>query len=397
MPEFHINNRRRLIQKLHGSVFASTAHTVIQKTKDTNYPFRQDSNFWYLTGINEPNCILVIDSGGQEHLFIPQVTKAHTTWLDGGLSITEAQQKSGIQHVHYLTQKAAIIKNILGNTTEVLMPQNRKDSFFTHALNPAHSKFKRALKRYGVKKINDATPILDELRVIKTEPEIKQLATVTAFTEATLESSMEHIANFKSEQDVEAYITAEFIRHQFTHGYDPIVAGGNNAFMLHYTANNQTIAKNTAVLVDVGAEQDYYSADVTRMLEFGTMSEEYQHVKQLVAELQKFIISYLKPGTTPMEIAKAFRQELLKALKILKLLDDSAELKDTYEYCPHGFGHFLGLDVHDAGDYSQPLKENMVFMAEPGLYVAEWGVAVRLEDAYLITKQGCIKLTEVLE
>lgn len=383
---FFTKNRENLTQKLDGQIFAVAAHKLQQRSADQDHDFFQDSNFYYLTGINEPECVLVIDKKGVSHLFIPEVTEFHTTWIGEGLSSAKAQLKSGIKHIYELNELSAVLPGLLGESVAMPVPDRKRSDGFR--LNTSHQWLHKTLKRYKVKKIIDATPFLTELRMMKSKTEIALLGELATQTKDALGTCEKLIKAGTREYEVEAEITKQFRSKNAKHGYGPIVATGANACVLHYQSNDAVIKSGDCVLIDVGAEKNHYSADITRTYFAGVASKRQQAVHAAVSSLQKEIMTFIKPGKTMKDVELFTRERCLKYLQELNLLPSSATSKDTMRFLPHSFGHHLGLDVHDVADYGAPLEADMVITVEPGIYIRDESLGVRIEDDVVITKTG---------
>jgi Xaa-Pro aminopeptidase len=203
------------------------------------------------------------------------------------------------------------------------------------------------------------------------------------------------------EYEIEAELTQKFVGHGGDHAYNPIVAAGLNATILHYVKNNKALVAGEIVLIDSGAEYANYAADITRVFPVGgQLSERQQAVYDAVLRVKKYAESILKPGILIKEYEQQVGAKMNDELIELGLLPEGSTLKSTKSkpapyrtFYPHGTSHFLGLDVHDVGDYSQPLKPGMVLTCEPGIYIREEGIGVRLEDDILITKDGSQNLS----
>jgi Xaa-Pro aminopeptidase len=236
--------------------------------------------------------------------------------------------------------------------------------------------------------IIDIRPELARLRMIKQKPELEALQKAIDITSESLNDALKVRKRYTQEYELEAAITHGFrFRGAQGHSFEPIVAGGRNACTLHNVKNESPLKRDELVVCDVGAEVEHYAADITRTVCFGKPTARQQAVYEAVLSVQEYALGLLKPGTNlkkyEEKVAKRMGTEL-KSLGLIKKLDHD----QIRHYFPHATSHFLGLNVHDVGDYQLPLEEGMVLTCEPGIYIPEEGIGVRLEDDVLITKTG---------
>ncbi len=343
--EFFRGNRRRLRALVEpGDLLVIQAAAALSDY--CAHRFRQDSNFWYLTGIDEPNMTLVMD-GDKEYLIVPKKSAVEIAF-DGALDDAEMCKTSGIDEI--LPQKAG-------------------------------------RKRLGKRKPADVQQQLASLRMIKSKLEIAAIQYAIDHTTEAFKLVGKNLASYQTEQSIEADMTHYFIQNRLRHSYSPIIAGGMRAVTLHYNKNNQTLNPAECLLLDVGAASaSYYCADITRTVAVNP-SARLSAVYGAVLAVQKFAINYLKPGIMIKDYEIAVRKLMGKKLLDLGLIK-TIDKDLVRQFYPHGTSHFLGLDVHDIGDYSQPLVPGMVLTVEPGIYIQEESIGVRIEDNILITSSG---------
>lgn len=396
--DFFRNNRANLLSLCGGMApVILAAHGLMQRNSDTTFPFRQDSSFWYLTGINEPDIVLVIDQD-QEYLIVPQ-REATREAFDGSIDADHLRAISGVEEV--VSEKAGWkrLETRLKDERQAatLMPP----SAFVEALgiytNPARQHLVNQMKTYNSSlELIDLRSYLAKLRAIKQDPELAAIQTAISVTIDTLnEVRQGSFADFSAEYEVEAAITAGFRKRTAGHGYTPIVAGGRNACTLHYVQNNARLSRGELLLLDVGAEVENYSADITRTYANGTSTKRQQEVQAAVIEVQDYAMGLLKPGVKVKEYETQIEQFMGDRLRSLGLIR-SISHESVREYYPHATSHFLGLDVHDVGDYESPLKPGMVLTVEPGIYIPAESIGVRIEDNVVVTEDGIRILTEGL-
>lgn len=391
---FYEANRRRLRQDLaEDAVIVLTANGLLQRGGDSPYSFHQDSNFWYLTGIDEPDIVLVMDAGA-EYLIIPERTVSRQVF-DGSVDLQALTSISGIEQVYGeqagWERLAAALRRQLRLATPAAAP-GYIEQYGIYA-NPARRRLQRRLKAIaGDKPIIDLRPVLARARMVKQPPELLAIRRAVDITMDALQtvSAAAASATYAYEYELEADLTRLFRRAGASgHAFAPIVAGGRRACTLHNVANDSRLAPDELVVLDVGAEVEHYAADITRTILIGHSppSGRQRQVYEAVSEVQDFALGLLKPGADLRDNERQIEKRMGQALRSLGLTD-GRDAEAVRRYYPHSTSHFLGLDVHDVGDYSQPLEPGVVLTCEPGIYIAAEGIGVRLEDDVLITASG---------
>ena len=368
------------------------ANGLLQRTADTSLPFAQDSNFWYLTGIDVPDAIVVITET-EEFLIVPGRSDSRATF-DGAIDFDILSVRSGIDTIYEESEGwrrlGAAVKRC-GMFAAPLTPSAYISTYGMYA-NPGR---KRALGK--VQRLvpgaaaHDLRPVLARLRSRKQPEELHCMRAAIALTKTTLTALEEGLdfAAMRYEYQVEAAITQAFRSAGAAgHAYAPIVAAGRNATTLHYVANDSPIAATDFIVVDVGAEVDHYAADITRTLHQGTPNARQAVIYEAVQAAQAVLLDQMKPGAMMQDIESSAEKIIGQALKALGLVSNPKDTSAIRRYYPHSSSHFLGLDVHDVGDYRAPLEPGMVLTCEPGIYIPEEGIGVRIEDDVLITETG---------
>lgn len=398
--DFFVGNRARLRQEHNDKApIVITAHVSLQKAADEAYTFHQDRSFWYLTGIDEPGATLVMD-GAEEYIILPE-RDAVQDLFDGEFSDQELSRKSGIKTI--LSAKDGWRR--LGTT---LKQTNRAATLSAGPAyieviglytNPARALLARRLKKLAPDiELTDLRPTLMRKRMIKQTPEIKAIERAVEITMASIAdaTTKEKLDGYDHEYELEAEFAYGIRRRGASgHAFSPIVAGGKNACTIHYMENNAKLGNNQLIVMDVGAEVGHYAADITRTVIKGEPTKRQIAVVNAVKEVLEFGISELKPGAVFAECEKHVRECVGEKLVELGLIKDAADAESIRKYYPHA-PHYLGLDVHDVGDYQVPLEPGMVLTMEPGIYIPEEGIGVRIEDDILITKDGHKVLSERL-
>lgn len=368
-----------------------TANGLLQRSADTTFPFQQDKSFWYFTGINEPDIILVMD-GAAEYLIVPGRSASREAF-DGAIDRDDLAKLSGINKIYDEQEgweKLALLVR-KSKAMGVMEPSASYIDAYGMFTNPARKRLaRRLLKLKPGLLLEDLRPAVASMRMVKQPPElavIRQAIDVTAkgLNVVTLPANLRH---YKHEYEIEADLNRAFRRTGASgHAFAPIVASGKRGVTLHHVSNDGPIAKSDLIVIDVGAEVEQYAADITRTVIAGEPSARQQQVFDAVFDVQQYALGLLKPGATMKEYEAQVQEYLggkLIELGLIKAIEQSA----IRRYFPHATSHFLGLDVHDAGDYSKPLEPGVVLTCEPGIYIPEEGIGVRIEDDVLITAKG---------
>ncbi len=397
-PEFFENNRINLRQKLGRSEpIILSAYGLQQKGLDEHHPFKQEGNFWYLSGITIPDAVLVITQSS-EFVILPKQSEYQIDFhgqFDYGL----INKQSGIDNIYAYEEGWQKLELLIKKSKSIAsFPEIPEfiDVYGFHT-NPSRNLLLKRLKTVNQKlKITDIRKLLGQLRMIKQPVEIEAISRAIDITAETIEDVIKNLAKkkYKFEYEIEADISHGFRRRGAGgHAFTPIIASGKNAAIIHNTENSDAIKKNELLLLDIGVEYELYAADISRTIAIDAPSERQLQIYNAVKEVQDFAFSIIKPGAMRLELEKKVRNkvgEKLIELGLIKTLDS----EQINKYYPHSFSHFLGYDVHDFGDYDKPLIENVVITVEPGIYILEENIGVRIEDDILITKTGIEILSE---
>jgi len=398
--EFFTANRRRLQELFTGTApIVIAANGVMQRGADNTYAFAQDANFWYLTGINEPDLVLVIDRN-KEYLIVPPRSSVREAF-DGAVDYSALTHRSGIQTVFDSAsgwdKLGSRIKKVQHVAT-IAVPPAYVEHYGLYT-NPARAAIVARLKEIKPElELLDLNPHLTRMRMVKQAPEIAAIKDAIDITIRSIKQAVKpaKLAKYTHEYQLEAEISKGFRnRGASGHAFEPIVAGGDRAVTLHHVANDGALASGELVVIDVGAEVEHYAADITRTICLGDMSRRQQSVLQAVLDVQQFAFSLIKPGIVLKEYEleiEHFMGEKLRELGLIKTISHEA----TRQFYPHATSHFLGLNVHDVGEYDRPLEPGAVLTVEPGIYIPDEGIGIRIEDDVLITEDGIEILTDNL-
>lgn len=398
--EFFEGNRQRLRTLFTGKApIVITANGQLQRSSDSAYRFVQDANFWYLTGIDEPDIILVLDKE-KEYLIVPSRSTARETF-EGAISHHDLQKISGIKQIYDekegWNQLSGRLKKVKHFAT-IAAPPAYIDQLGMYT-NPA-----RAQLIAKIKEINDnveplyITSHLSLMRMIKQPQEVEAIKHAIDITAGAIKKAMTpaKIEKYSNEAEIEAEITKYFrINSAKGHAFDPIIANGHNACVVHYNQNNSELNKKELLLIDIGAEYNHYAADLTRTFSLSTPNKRQQAVYDAVLDVQNYAISLLKPGILLDDFEndiEHYMGEKLRELGLIKTINHD----NVRKYYPYYSSHFLGLNVHDSGLHDRPLEPGVVLTVEPGIHINEEGIGIRIEDNILITDNGNTVLSEKL-
>lgn len=393
---FFETNRQAVMHKLEGSLLVVPAYSEMQRGNDAAYMFEQEANFWYLTGIEHANWWLIIDgTRGKSWLVSPDVDDVHVLF-DGSLSASEASRVSGVSEVLDRDAALALLRRESRTRQFVyVVDQPQYHEHFGFTLNPAPHELREHCQRIFTQ-VQDFRPKLAELRAIKRPEEIAMMQAAINLTIDAFEAAKTKMASYKHEYEVEADFSHYFrSRGAIGHAYDPIVAGGSNACTLHYGANSATLKKGSLLLLDIGARVGGYAADITRTYAVGKPTKRQREVHSAVVNAQAQIIALIAPLLSVEEYHRHVDEIMKKALIELSLIRDEAD-ENYRKYFPHAISHGLGVDVHDALGRPKYLEEGMVWTVEPGIYIPEEGIGVRIEDDILVTPKGYRNLSAKL-
>jgi len=409
-------HREALLAKMpNNSIALFPAANEVTRSNDTEYAFCQNKHFFYLTGFNEPDALLVLLKNAQGKtktvLFSLPKDPLHEIWQGRRVGQIKAVEDYGVGQSFEVADIDSLVPDYLDGKSQVLF------GFSDHSFAAKVFTWLKQVKgsiRQGAKspeQLSDADPIVSELRLIKTENELALMRHANYISGLAHQRAMKNSQVGKFEYQIEADILHEFAQHGAIHpAYASIVAGGDNANILHYTDNNDVLKNNELLLIDAGAELAGYAADITRTFPInGKFTAEQKAIYQLVLDAKNLAINAIKPGMSFAQlntITNAFLTQGLVDLGILQ--GDITELiedKKIKEYFIHGLGHWLGLDVHDVGDYhintnreqTRAFEPGMVMTIEPGIYIPlsdlsvdeKWrGIGVRIEDNIAVTTSG---------
>ncbi len=398
--------QKNLLHLIHERYKKQGPVLLIGAFEQERYKFFQDSTFYYYTGIEEPGCLLIIDDECQATLYVPRYKEKRSKWVMQAIDASCNAAEYPVERIEYTGEPCngyqasplftaaeyeTLIKKLASYTEQ-------KISIFTpYAVsNLEYIEQKFVIDRLAKHLSNleslivDIAPIIGQMRRKKTQHEIEQLYKATYIAMIAQEGVAHALEAGKNERDLEAVINFIFTENDAVPAFPSIVAAGKHSTILHYMQNNGPLSKGDLVVVDIGARYNYYCSDLTRTYPVsGKYSKRQAEVYEIVLETQEFIASVAQAGYWLVNKDNPDKSLHHLALKFL-------EEKGYKQYFTHGIGHFLGLDVHDVGDRSVPLEIGDVITIEPGIYIPEENLGIRIEDDYWIVGEGAVCLSEEL-
>lgn len=390
--DFFSANRRRVGRSLEGGILVLAAHDSLQSVSDMAQPFRQENNFLYLSGLNSPRWKMVYDSARDYCWLIRPHYSQVEILFDGALGDEAALSISGANQVIDQADFESLLRQQARSHSAVygLEPLNQSDHSFV--LNPAPARLWTQLKRNFSSTI-DARQKIAAARAVKQPIEIAFIEQAITITAKAFEQARNQARELKSEYELEAIFSSQFRAANSRHAYDPIVASGENALQLHYNVNSQKFGRRNLALCDVGAEFAGYAADVTRMISLRPVNQRQKLVYSALFEAQRAIIDEIETSMPVAQYHQMVDRHMHTALQRLGLMSSKFDEATYRRYFPHAVSHGLGLDVHDSLAGTRTLDESMVLTVEPGIYISEEGIGMRIEDDILITKSGVRNLS----
>ncbi|PHX74922.1 MAG: X-Pro aminopeptidase [Chitinophagaceae bacterium] len=405
-PQIFIENRKRFIAKMaKNSIAIFNSNDEIPINGDALYPFKQNADLFWLTGIRQEDTMLVLfpdnpDKKYREVLVLVRPVELKEKWDGKRHRANEATAISGIQTIVWLESVDALLQPMIHLADTIYLNTNENDRKAS-LIAVRDYRYAAELKaRYPLHNYLRSAKIMRELRAIKSPLEVAVLQQAIDITEKTFRRLLKFIKPGVWENQIEAEIYHEFLMNRSAGpAYGSIIAGGDRARTLHYVANNQQCKDGELILMDFGAEYGSYCADLTRTVPVnGKYSKRQKEVYNACLHLHDYGKSLLKPGITVVKYTEMVGDEASKTFQKIGLLsknDIKNETPDNHayrKYLYHGISHHLGIDVHDLGTKTEPIKAGMLFTVEPGIYIEEEKFGVRVENNVWITKNGNVDL-----
>ncbi len=401
-PEIFIKNRERFVSKMHrNSIAIFTSNDEVPSNGDAIYRFKQNTDLFWLSGISQEDSMVILfpdnpDPKYREVLVLVRPNELKEKWDGKRLRVNEARAISGMQTIVWLDSIDSLLQPWIHLADNIYLDSNENDRKNNLVRSRDYRFIDEMKSRYPLHHYLRAAKLMKELRAIKTPLEVEVIQKAIDITENTFRRLLKFIRPGVMEYEIEAEIIHSFLSQRATgEAYGSIIAGGDRARTLHYVSNDQECKDGELILMDFGAEYGYYAADLTRTVPVnGKFTRRQKTVYNACLHLHDYAKSLLKPGITIVDytdkVGEEATQQFLKIglLKKSDVKNEDPENRAYRKYLYHGISHHLGLDVHDLGTRTEPIKPGMVFTVEPGIYIEEEQMGVRIENNIWITKNG---------
>jgi Xaa-Pro aminopeptidase len=404
-PELFAANRRRLVALLpENALVVVHAADILPTSGDGTLKLHPASDLFWLTGIEQEESVLVLcpqasDPAAREMLYIRQPSEQLATWEGAKLTKERAREISGVRQIRWLADLPAALHALVCGCQSVWLNANEHERSGAEVEDRDLRMARRLIAKYPLHRYERLAPLMRRLRAVKSPAEVALIKRAIDITDAGLRRLLSALGPGVMEYELEAELAAEFTRRRGRMAYEPIVGSGANACVLHYLDNDRECRSGDLVLVDVGASYANYCADLTRTYPVsGRFSPRQRAVYEAVLRVLVASIARAVPGTSLRDWKRAAQVQMAEELVGLGLITGEQAAGDTAEepackkYFMHGLGHSLGLGVHDLAPVDGPLQAGWVITVEPGIYIPEEGLAVRLENDILVTEQGPVDL-----
>ncbi|MFT3908600.1 MAG: Xaa-Pro aminopeptidase [Ferruginibacter sp.] len=401
-PEIFVQNRKRFTERMvKNSIAIFNSNDELPSNGDAQHKFKQNSDLFWLTGIEQEDSMLVLfpdnsDAKYREVLVLVRPNELKEKWDGHRLRVNEARAISGIQTIVWLDTLDGLLQPWIHNADTIYLNSNENDRKAN--LVPVRDyRYAAAMReRYPLHNYLRSAKILKELRGIKTALEIEVMQKAMDITDNTFRRLLKFIRPGVMEYEIEAEIYHSFLSQRATGtAYNSIIASGDNARILHYIENNQECKEGDLLLMDFGAEYGNYCADLTRTIPVsGKFGRRQKTVYNACLHLHHYAASILKPGISIVDYTEKVGDEATIVFQKIGLLrksdvkNEDPENRAYRKYLYHGISHHLGIDVHDLGTRTEPIKAGMVFTIEPGIYIEEEKMGIRIENNFWVTKTG---------
>ncbi|RFC54363.1 aminopeptidase P N-terminal domain-containing protein [Brumimicrobium aurantiacum] len=391
-------NRTKFMQQMKANTVAIfNSNDIYPISADSTIPFEQNRDMFYLSGVDQEESILALfpDASNPKHreiLFLKETNDHIAVWEGEKLTKEAAFETTGVKTVYWLQEFDTILKQLMAEAEGIYINTNEHLRANTETQTREDRFIKQWKKDYPAHQVHKSAPILHRIRSVKEDIELDLMQKACDITEGAVKRVLKFVEPGVYEHEIEAEIIHEFIRNRSNgFAYTPIIASGKNACVLHYIENNQQCQKGDVILMDFGAKYANYAADQTRAIPVsGRYTDRQKEVYNAVLHVKKESEKMLVPGTLipeyHQEVGKLMEEQLVN-LKLLDKTDIKNQNPDwpAYKkYFMHGTSHFIGLDTHDSGLYHKPIEAGMVFTCEPGIYIPEENLGIRLEDDLII-------------
>ena len=402
----YTRNRKVLAEQLESKGLALFfSNDIFPTSADGELPFKQASDIFYLSGVDQEETILLIfpeahSVSDREILFTIKTSAELAIWHGAKLTKPQVREQTGVQNVQWLSAFDATLHRLMAEVDVLYLNDNPHTRASSHVETREKRENARIQAAYSNHRIARSSTILYDLRAVKQKSEIIQMQRACDITKAGLDRVLQFVKPGVMEYEIEAEFMHEFLRRGSRgFAYTPIIGSGPNACVLHYIENNKECKAGDVILMDVGAEYGNYSADMTRCIPVsGKFSDRQRAVYNSVYSVMQSAMKLLRPGVSLHDYHKEVGELMTSQLLDLKLIDKHDVEKQSpgqpayKKYFMHGTSHFIGIDVHDVGHWHKPIQAGNVFTCEPGIYIPDEGIGIRLENDIVITEDGFVDL-----
>ncbi|MDF1880244.1 aminopeptidase P N-terminal domain-containing protein [Sulfurimonas sp. MAG313] len=411
------NRRNKLLEMMQEGVALIPSALLQIRSNDTEFPFRQDTSFYYLSGFDEPECLLLLcknDKESKSIIFLREKNPEMEMWVGKRLGVMDAAIHLDVNEAYDISKLEEYLPKLLEAHSNLYTDTFSDNIYLNKAKKVCQSLLSSRTVHISPKNFLHLPSILEKQRLIKEDYEIEQIKKALGITEKAHHAAMAMAGEGKNEFEIQALIEYIFKKEGSKHdAYGSIVAGGNNANTLHYIENSMPLKEGDLMLIDAGCEWNYYASDITRTTPVnGKFSPAQKDLYEGILKVQEKIIQDIKPGISKLIIQEKSEILLVTLMKDLGILHGSVEeiieKKLFKKYYPHGIGHWMGLDVHDTCPYKDEEAKDILFVkgmvltVEPGIYLPKddmgipekyRGIGIRIEDNILVTSKGCENLS----
>jgi len=414
----YAKRRKRLLKMIDEGIMLIPAAMHQMRSNDTEYPFRQNSNFYYLSGFEEDNALLLLQrskKGMKQILFVQKKDRTKALWSGKRLGVGGAKKRFHIDKVYAIEQLDTVLVKLLKGVQNIYIDLYGNREFFHRIHTLCRTLYEDRHVKVSPHGFLHVNLLIEQMRLIKSKDEIAVIEQALEITKEAHETAMKMAKKGMFEYELQALIEQIFTtRGAQSEAYSTIVASGNNANTLHYIANNCRLRQGDLILIDAGCEYAMYASDITRTFPVsGTFSPAQKALYNMVLEVQLAVIDAIAPGVRRSKLQRLCETKLCEGLIALGII--KGRLKTALKhgahkkYFPHGVGHWMGIDVHDQAPYVDAqgrelaLEPGMVLTVEPGIYIDQYdtgvperyrGIGIRIEDDIVVTRTGCRNLSQ---
>lgn len=404
-PKLFTENRARLAALLPPkSIAIINANDILPTNADGSLLMRANSDLFYLTGVEQEETLLVIfptadDEKLREILFLREPSEHNELWEGHKLRRDEAQKQTGIKQIKWTQDFWSVFRRLVTEAEQVFLNSNEHKRATVEVETRDDRFIREVRRRYPLHTYRRLAPLLHQLRLVKSKPEVELIQHACNITAKGFKRVLKFTKPDRNEVEVEAEFAHEFVRNRARFAYDPIIAGGKNACCLHYQENTSPLKAGDLLLLDVGAGYANYASDMTRTIPVsGKFTKRQRTIYDAVLRVLRSSTERLRPGVLHKDWQKAAEEQMTEELLKIGLLKPKDVKKQdpdwpaVKKYFMHGLGHTIGLDTHDVGDMTTPMEAGWIMTVEPGIYIPEEEIGVRLEDTVMVGANGPINL-----